>query len=59
VGITDFARTAERFGTGHWAAPIQGRRSLASRRVIVRPAVYAFFRARKIRGVRFTPVTVI
>jgi hypothetical protein len=25
----------------------------------VRPAVYAFFRARKIRGVRFTPVTVL
>jgi len=57
--VPDFARTAERFGTGHWAAPIHGRRSLASRRVIVRPAVYAFFRARKVRGVRFTPVTVV
>ena len=59
VGVADIARTAERFGTGHWAVPVHGRRSLASRRVIVRPAVYAFFRARKIRGVRFTPVTVI
>jgi hypothetical protein len=59
VRVPDFARTAERFGTGHWAAPVHGKRSIASRRVIVRPAVYAFFRARKIRGVRFTPVTVI
>ena len=59
VRIPDFARTAERFGTGHWAVPIHGKQSLASRRVIVRPAVYAFFRARKIRGVRFTPVTVL
>jgi hypothetical protein len=57
--IPDFARTSERFGTGHWAVPVHGKRSLASRRVIVRPAVYAFFRSRKIRGVRFTPVTVI
>ena len=59
VRIPDFARTAERFGTGHWAVPIHGKQSLASRRVIVRPAVYAFFRARKVRGVRFTPVTVL
>jgi hypothetical protein len=56
--LPDFARTSERFGTGHWAVPIHGKRSLASRRLIVRPAVYAFFRARKVRGVRFTPVTV-
>jgi hypothetical protein len=54
----DFARTAERFGTGHWANPIHGRRSVASRRLIVRPAVYEFFRSRKVRGVRFTPVVV-
>ena len=59
VRVPDFARTSERFGTGHWAVPVHGRRSLASRRIIVRPAVYAFFRARKLRGVRFTPVTVI
>ena len=55
----DFARTAERFGTGHWEEPVRGKRSLASRRMIVRPSVYAFFRSRKIRGVRFTPVTVL
>jgi hypothetical protein len=59
VRMPDFARTSERFGTGHWGVPVHGKRSLASRRVIVRPAVYAFFRARKIRGVRFTPVTVL
>ena len=59
LDIPDFARTAERFGTGNWAHPIHGKRSLASRRLIVRPAVYAFFRGRKVRGVRFTPVTVI
>jgi len=59
LDVPDFARTAERFGTGRWANPIRGKRSLASRRLIVRPAVYAFFRARKLRGVRFTPVTVI
>jgi hypothetical protein len=58
VRMPDFARTAERFGTGHWAEPVHGKRSLASRRIIVRPEVYAFFRARKLRGVRFTPVTV-
>lgn len=56
--MPDFARTTERFGTGHWGTPIHGKRSLASRRMIVRPAVYAFFRARKVRGVRFTPVSV-
>jgi hypothetical protein len=59
LDIPDFARTAERFGTGNWAKAIHGKRSLASRRLIVRPAVYTFFRARKIRGVRFTPVTVV
>jgi hypothetical protein len=59
VRIPDFARTSERFGTGHWAIPVHDKRSLASRRVIVRPTVYAFFRSRKIRGVRFTPVTVL
>jgi hypothetical protein len=59
VRTPDFARTSERFGTGHWGEPVRGRRSLASRRIIVQPPVYAFFRARKIRGVRFTPVTVI
>jgi hypothetical protein len=59
VRVPDFARTAERFGAGRWANPVRGRRSLASRRIIVRPAVYSFFRARKVRGVRFTPVSVV
>ena len=59
VLMPDFARTSERFGTGHWGEPVHGKRSLASRRMIVRPAVYASFRSRKIRGVRFTPVTVL
>lgn len=59
TGMPDFARTAERFGTGHWTIPVHGKRSIASRRLIVRPAVYEFFRARKVRGVRFTPVTVV
>jgi hypothetical protein len=53
--MPDFAWAAERFGTGHWANPIHGRKMLADRRLIVRPSVYAFFRARKVRGVRFTP----
>ena len=56
--IPDFALTAERFGTGAWGSGANGQRHLASRRIIVRPAVYAFFRERKVRGVRFTPVAV-
>jgi hypothetical protein len=56
--LPDFARTAERFGTGRWSNPIRGRRLLPRARLIVRPAVYAFFRARKIRGIRFSPVAV-
>ncbi len=58
VGLPDIALTSEHFGTGAWARPIHGRRHLASRRIIVRPGVYAFFRARKVRGVRFSPVAV-
>ena len=57
-GLPDFALTAERFGTGAWSTAAHGQRHLASRRIIVRPAVYAFFRERKVRGVRFTPVAV-
>jgi hypothetical protein len=56
--LPDFALTAERFGTGAWGSAAPGQRHLASRRIIVRPAVYAFFRERKVRGVRFTPVAV-
>jgi hypothetical protein len=57
-GTPDFARTAERFGTGAWGTAPHGQRHLATRRIIVRPSVYAFFRERKVRGVRFTPVGV-
>ena len=56
--LTDFALTAERFGTGAWGGAANGQRHLASRRILVRPSVYAFFRERKVRGVRFTPVSV-
>lgn len=56
--VPDFALTAERFGTGAWGASANGQRHLATRRIIVRPSVYSFFRERKVRGVRFTPVAV-
>jgi hypothetical protein len=56
--LPDFALTAERFGTGAWGSAVHGQRHLASRRIIVRPSVYAFFRERKVRGLRFTPVAV-
>lgn len=56
--LPDFALTAERFGTGAWGPTANGQRHLASRRIIVRPSAYAFFRERKVRGVRFTPVAV-
>jgi hypothetical protein len=56
--LPDFALTAERFGTGAWGSAVHGQRHLASRRIIVRPSVYTFFRERKVRGVRFTPVGV-
>jgi hypothetical protein len=58
-GLPDFALTAERFGTGAWRSAPHGQRRLASRRLIVRPKIYAFFRERKVRGVRFTPVAVV
>jgi hypothetical protein len=57
--LPDFAHTAERFGTGAWATAAHGQRHLATRRIIVRPSVYGFFRERKVRGVRFTPVAVV
>jgi hypothetical protein len=56
--LPDFALTAERFGTGAWGSAPHGQRRLANRRIIVRAAVYTFFRERKVRGVRFTPVAV-
>jgi hypothetical protein len=56
--LPDFSVTAERFGTGAWRSAPHGQRRLANRRIIVRPSVYTFFRERKVRGVRFTPVAV-
>ena len=56
--LPDFSLTAERFGTGAWGSAPHGQRRLANRRMIVRPSVYTFFRERKVRGVRFTPVAV-
>src|SRR5207253_3805449 len=38
--MPDAAWTAERFGTGAWGSPVHGKRWLAERRLIVRPAVY-------------------
>jgi hypothetical protein len=56
--MPDAAWTFELFGTGAWAEPIHGKRSLASRRLIVRPAVYAALKPLKLRGVKWFPVRV-
>ena len=56
--MPDAAWTFELFGTGAWAEPIHGRRSLASRRLIVRPRVYAALKPLKLRGIRWLPVRV-
>lgn len=56
--MPDAAWTFELFGTGAWAEPIHGRRSLASRRLIVRPRVYAALKPLKLRGIRWLPVRI-
>lgn len=56
--MPDAAWTFELFGTGAWAEPIHGKRWLASRRLIVRPRVYAALKRLKLRGVRWLPVRV-
>jgi hypothetical protein len=56
--MPDAAWTFELFGTGAWAEPLSGRRSLASRRLIVRPRVYAALKPLKLRGVLWFPVRV-
>ena len=56
--MPDAAWMHELFSTGAWADPIHGKRSLASRRLIVRPAVYAALKPLKLRGVRWFPVRV-
>jgi hypothetical protein len=56
--MPDAAWTSELFGTGAWAEPVNGRRWLARRRLIVRPRVYAALKPLKLRGVRWLPVRV-
>ena len=56
--MPDAAWTFELFSTGAWAEPIHGKRSLAQRRLIVRPRVYAALKPLKLRGVRWSPVRV-
>jgi hypothetical protein len=57
-GMPDVAWTFELFSTGAWAEPIHGKRSLAQRRLIVRPAVYALLKPLKVRGLRWFPARV-
>jgi hypothetical protein len=56
--MPDAAWTAERWGTGAWASPLYGKRSLATRRLIVRPAFCAVLEPLKLRGLRWSPVRV-
>jgi hypothetical protein len=56
--MPDAAWCYELFSTGAWADPIHGRRSLASRVLIVRQRVYAALKSLKLRGVRWNPVRV-
>jgi hypothetical protein len=56
--MPDAAWAYELFSTGAWAEPIHGRRSLASRRLIVRPRLYALLKPLKLRAARWTPVRV-
>ena len=56
--MPDAAWTFELFSTGAWAEPVHGKRSLASRCLIVRPRVYAALKPLKLRGVRWLPVRV-
>ena len=56
--IRDAAWTYELFSTGAWAHPIHGKRSLARRTLIVRPAVYRLLKSLKARGIRASPVQV-
>ena len=56
--MPDFAWTYELFSTGAWANPIHGKRSLASRVLIVRPRVYAALKPLKLRNARWLPVRV-
>jgi hypothetical protein len=56
--MPDAAWTCELFGTGAWQAAEDGQRRLASRRLIVRPRVYAVLKPLKLRVLRWFPVRV-
>ena len=56
--MPDAAWAYELFSTGAWKTPIHGKRSLASRVLIVTPRVYAALKPLKLRGVRWSPVRV-
>jgi hypothetical protein len=56
--MPDAAWTFERFSTGAWANPIHGKRSLASRCLIMSARAYRALQPLKLRGVRWSPVRV-
>lgn len=56
--MPDAAWMFELFSTGFWKTPLNGKRSLASRMLIVTPRVYAALKPLKLRGVRWSPVHV-
>jgi hypothetical protein len=56
--MPDAAWTFELFSTGFWKRPLNGKRLLASRMLIVTPRVYAALKPLKLRGVRWSPVRV-
>jgi hypothetical protein len=56
--MPDAAWAFELFSTGAWAEPIHGKRSLASRRLIVRPSLYKLLKPLKVRGLKWFPVRV-
>jgi hypothetical protein len=56
--MPDAAWAYELFSTGAWAEPIHGKRSLASRRLIVRPRLYQLLKPLKVRGLKWFPVQV-
>ena len=56
--MPDAAWTHELFGTGFWQTPLNGKRSLASRRLIVRPSMYRLLKPLKLRLTRWSPVHV-
>ena len=56
--MPDAAWTHELFGAGIWQTPLNGKRWLASRRLIVRPSIYKLLKPLKLRHAKWTPVRV-